>query len=193
VDVTATIAVRSYVGRRGGPILADASTTVADVDMGEDPMHAIYGALRIENLATDQPAYIPGQMPAGANILVNRSATTLCIPTNRFFPEFHTVGTMQAWIERLGDDKTIPGMPPLFARDEAGRYAVGGSIVVTNPHFPDHQWPPDAELPWRWELFFDTSQFPLGLYRVYMQYQRGFTEGHGEQVIQVASADFEMN
>jgi hypothetical protein len=135
-------------------------------------MEEIYSALKLEGLQADKQIYMPGEQPVFTYNLVNRSDTTLEIPLNTNYSQpFHLVGVRQHWVERLGPDSTIPGIPDITARD-GPRYAAGGSIISTDTFLPDHLWMPSVSMPLTKTLGFNTSLFPPGEYRYYVDYRR---------------------
>ena len=192
VDLTLTLTLE-LVDHRGGThqLIETRTLTVHGMDIGSDPMFAIYGDVRIDSLMANPVAYAPGERPHGKHVLVNQSDRNLCIPQDPIYPAFHTVGILQAWIERLGEYKEIPGIPPFIARDAAGRYAAGGQVIVTDYFLPTHQWPATMSQPYDWGYYYDTSLFPSGQYRYYLEYKKRFADG-GE-VIQTVSVDFQVN
>jgi len=161
--------------------------TTSDLGMAqsESTMDEIYNALKLENLQTENPSYVAGEQVDGTYELVNRSDSTLLIPLNFDFSQpFHLVGVRQHWIERLGPDNNIAAIPDNIARDGA-RYAAGGSIIAT-----DSLWANLESHTFPWSLGYDTSNFPAGSYRFYVEYKK--LPSDGGDVIQTTNVGFEI-
>jgi hypothetical protein len=153
-------------------------------------MDELYTGLDLENLQVAKPSYVPGEQPVFTYELVNRSGDGLSIPLNEdFSAPFYLVGIRQHWIERLGANSIIAGIPSTTRRSGA-RYAAGGTIIFTQSAFPSHIWPSSASLPFTQSLVHSTSTFPAGQYRFYVEYKKLFSDGGA--VLQTVSVDFEI-
>jgi len=134
-------------------------------------MQDIYAALRVQNLA---PANGSTQFVSGDQLyfnldLVNTSANPLIVPLKKEHgATAYWVGTQQTWIERLGADPTIPSLSG-SARD-GNLYATGGSLWAVDSAFPDGTIPAGGIVPSSVAL--DTTGFPPGQYRYYVNYVR---------------------
>lgn len=147
-------------------------------------MDDLYSALRIQDLA---PANGSTQFVSGDQLyfnvnLVNTSAKTLVVPLKKQSGlSLHYVGTLQTWVERLGTDPTIPSMS--WAARNGNLYAAGGLLWSVDDTFPDGIIPAGGVEPGSGVL--DTTGFPTGQYRYYVDY--GPLNGSGKQVIDSAS------
>lgn len=150
-------------------------------------MEEVYQAVRIEGLTT-RPTYVAGELVVADYSLVNRSGTTLTIPLT-VDPAMtgYMLGIVQHWIERLGGDKRIPSIPPQIFFDGA-RYAAGGWILVDG-QLPQHVWAANVAIPVGSQL--DTTGYPTGDYRFYVEYKRLYA--NGGTVVQTASVGFHVN
>ncbi len=92
--------------------------------------------------------------------LTNISGNPLNVPANL---RFNDLGTIQAWIERLGDDPAIAAKSPKTAKK--GRlYAAGGGITPTPPVIP-------AEFRKSFAKTIETEGFPPGSYRYTIEFK----------------------
>ncbi|HEX6724406.1 MAG TPA: HYR domain-containing protein [Gaiella sp.] len=139
----------------------------------DTPIEEIYASLRPQDLRspTGSTAFAPGTEFVFAYDLVNISGNALVIPLNTAFgAPFHLVGTEQKWIERLGPNATIPGIPPIIGR-KGTWYAAGGSITALE-NLPGNTIQPGQRLEMNGTLFpnYGTS-FPAGRYRYHIEYK----------------------
>lgn len=172
-----------YSGQRGlnvecadiAKMEVDSKTILAD-----DEMETIYESLRITGARVVGGPFSAGDLVTVAYELTNTSDTGLRIPLdNSFSRPFNLVGTRQHWIERKGDEKTIPGIPPRIRR-KGSKYAVGGSIVSTKPTL-------GAGESLSFQQRVKTNQYPAGRYTYYIEYQR-VRDG----ILQMVKVDFEL-
>ena len=83
---------------------------------------------------------------------------------------------------------TIPSIP--ISREPDGRYEVDGRIIAVDGFLSTFEWEPSFSQTFTTGLGHDTTDFPVGLYRFYVEYKRLFTDGGG--VIETATIDFEI-
>ncbi len=145
------------------------------------PIEDIYAAMVIQNLQSDGPNYVTGDVPVFTYDIVNKSGQSLKVPKVQLNPSFsdNLVGVTQHWIERLGPDNTIPSIPPIVTRDPQGRYAAGGRVIQSPSKVP-----PSFALSLS-RMLGGTSGFPAGDYRYYVEYKE--LSADGGEVIQSES------
>jgi hypothetical protein len=191
VDVAATARLVVLYGI-GGRLTARQTAATARLDVGrrDAVLEPIYGALRVEGFRLERASYTSGEQVQIFYDLVNQSTNTLTIPLNTdHSTPWHLVGTEQYWIERLGADRTIPGIPDIVCRDGT-RYAAGGQILVSERS----ELNPSERLP-RVSAIATAVAYPPGTYRVYLEYKRLDQDGcfnPSDGVIQTVSADFQL-
>lgn len=143
-------------------------------------METIYNAIKIENLGTDQTIFTIGDQISIHYEFVNRSDSALIVPlNNQYSNPYYLVGVKQSWIERLGDDSSIP--PLNYVTRSGSKYAVGGEIII---------WSEVIKSQEKLECYvsLNTKGFPEGKYRYYVEYKR--LDNH--YVIMTVSFDFEL-
>jgi HYR domain len=170
-----------------------AATPIASA--ADTPIGEIYDALRPEGLhsLTGSTAFDPGTEFEFGYELVNTSASPLVVPLDTSFGiPLHIVGTEQKWVERLGPNTTIPGVPAIIAR-KGTWYAAGGSVIPLE-HFPDGTFQDNTIQPGqRLEMFAPLfpsygTNYPAGRYRYHVEYK--MLTGI---VIATVSIDFSVN
>jgi hypothetical protein len=142
-----------------------------------NPLQDLYAALRPEDLATldGRGAFTAGEEITFRYELVNRGSWELVVPLIDFYGDlFYLAGSEQAWVQRLGDDSSIPCLSSSVVDDE-GRYAVGGQILAF-PGSPGPRVAPGDALP-RNAVLYDTSCFATGQYRYFVEYRRLAEDG----------------
>ncbi len=178
VEVTAMTNL-FHAGNRLGKALQSATRTEL-LDVGEDPVEALSNGLTLGAVTAADTVLNRGDKANISWSLANTSGRDLCVPTDSFFPQFHTVGVFQAWIKRLGPDSEIPSVPPIILRDAEGRYAAGGSLVATEGFLADPAlWPSGVEQSFSDTIpfLYGTEEFPPGDYRIYVEFRsRNFFE-----------------
>jgi len=160
-----------------GPVVASA---------GGNTINDVYAAMRIQDLAPASGTlqFVSGDQLNFTSNLVNTSPDPLVVPTsNRRSTPLYSVGVVQTWVLRLGPDPTIPSLSS-SGRD-GDRYATGGSVITADYWFPDGVIPSGGSLPLSTTTL-DTTGFPDGQYRYYVEYK---PLASGAHVIQSASLD----
>ncbi|MBI4614365.1 MAG: hypothetical protein HY720_12200 [Planctomycetes bacterium] len=89
-------------------------------------------------------------------------------------------GTLQHWIERLGDDSAIPAVPARVARD-GRRYGVSGRIFATLATI-------GAAARFEQRVSVDTTDYPAGRYRLDIE----FREADSARVVRRESIEFDL-
>jgi hypothetical protein len=155
--------------------------------IAQSSMEDIYASVKIENMRLDKSVYYSGELVQFDYDFVNRSSNILVIPVNYDYSQPHClIGIDQKWIERLGDDKTIP---PLEGMGRKGSwYAAGGSIINVG----SCEMLPDGSVASWIGRHVNTTDFPLGDYRLYAEYKKLFGDviQTATDVIQTATIDF---
>ena len=154
-------------------VAAAAASPVPAAAGATSTLDEIYASLRVTDLRTASGAttFDPGDEVRFQVELENTSATALVIPVDTSFGSpFHLVGGQQAWIERLGPNPTIPGIPPITGR-KGTWYAMGGEIIalenlLENTIQPGQRITRDAVL---YSVY--TTSFPPGAYRYHIEYK----------------------
>jgi hypothetical protein len=158
----------------------------AKADVPPSSMADIYAALQIQNLvsASGSIHFVSGDQFYVNYDFVNTSPNDLLVPLNTDFgTPLYLVGTEQTWVERLGSDPTIPSL--WWAGRDGNRYATGGEISAIDSTNPDGVIAAGASVP-RFQAL-DTTGFPPGQYRYYIEYRQLFSDGGN--VIQTATID----
>ncbi len=141
----------------------------------------IYKTIRIEGLHSDKATYSLGEEVKIYYQLVNRSDKQLIVPeNNKFSQPFHLLGSVQHWIQRLGEDSVIAGIPDRVKKI-GSRYGAGGTIVPTGTAFNPKQSLAFSKV-------IDTKGYPPGYYRYYVEYQTLNTN----ILIQAETVDFRI-
>lgn len=142
----------------------------------------IYNAIKLENLKTDRTTYASGDDVIITYELVNRSDETIVVPENTDYSQsYYLVGTIQRWIERLGNDNYMP----FSTAKEGNKYAAGGEIIPVTFYKDGTTLKPDESIPLKITL--NTANFSEGTYRFYVEYKK--LEG---DVLQTASTEFKI-
>ena len=143
-------------------------------------MEAIYKSLKITKARIVGGPFTAGDMVTVSYELTNSSDAELRIPVDKSFTRpFTLVGSRQCWVERQGDDSTIPGIPPQTAR-QGSKYAAGGSIIPTKATIAAGE-----SLPFQERV--STKGYPAGKYTFYIEYKK-IREG----IVQTEAVDFEV-
>jgi hypothetical protein len=160
------------------------------------PLEELYMALRPEDLAAldARGTFIAGEEIWFRYKLVNRGATELVVPLIDFYGDlFYLAGSEQAWVQRLGEDPSIPCLPAP-ASDAQGRYAAGGQILAFPGPPGPHIAPGDGLV--RDSVLYDTSCLTAGQYRYFVEYRTLAEDGaiepgvFGGSVLRSVSVDF---
>lgn len=160
-------------------------TEVASITAYVGSMEDIYASVQIENARLDKSVYYPGELVQFDYEFVNHSSDTLIVPLyyGGFQYPRHLAGGDQRWIERLGDDKTIPPLEGIGRGRKGSWYAAGGEGIQTH-----------CEMLPGWSFAgglhgygMDTTDFPLGDYRLYAEYKKLDDEN---TVVQTVAIDF---
>jgi hypothetical protein len=163
-----------------------------------NPLANLYATFRPEGLETQngRTAFAAGEEIAFDYQLVNRGSTELVVPLIDFYGDlFYLAGSEQTWVERLGNDTSIPCMTS-SAVDEQGRYAVSGQILAF-PGPPGPRVAPGDSLD-RETVLSDTSCFATDKYRFFVEYRRLAEDGamepgvFGGPVLGGVGFDFEI-
>ncbi|MCX7421314.1 MAG: hypothetical protein NT013_17470 [Planctomycetia bacterium] len=165
----------------GAPSLVVNGITVEHEPIPEDPrMAVIYKSLKITKPQIVGGPYSPGDLVTVAYELTNSSDAALEVPVDESLPRpFNHVGTRQHWVERQGDDQTIPGIPPQTGR-QGSKYAAGGTMILTKATIAARE-----SLPLQQRL--STKGFPAGKYTFYIEYKK-----FGEGSLQTEKVEFEL-
>ena len=158
----------------------------AQAGAGTSSMNDIYAALRIQNLvpANGSTQFVSGDQLYFNFNLVNTSANPLVVPLKKEHgATAYFVGGQQTWVERLGADPTIPSLSG--AARNGNLYATGGQLWAVDGAFPDGTIPAGGVVPSFVAL--DTTGFPPGQYRYYVNYER--LGGNAKSVIDSATID----
>lgn len=149
------------------------------------PIETIYSALRLGDLQTDRPIYTSGDEVVLTYALINKSDNTLVVPLNTDFSQpYYLIGSEQYWIERLGPNSTIPGIPAVTGRYGI-RYAAGGAIIPVDWRLGKRVILPAEGVPMGNNH--STKGYPPGQYRLYVEYKRLSGE-----IVDTASVMFEI-
>ena len=163
---------RAATGVAAAFMLVAMALVVPAAARADTSLEQIYAALRPDDLrtATGGTAFQQGDFAEFAFDLVNTTDQPLVIPLTDFFGrQFHLVGTQQAWLERLGPDPTISSIPPIIAR-KGTWYAAGGEIIAVEG-LPGDTIAAGGRVPRGAAIFYSTSGFPTGRYRVHVEYK----------------------
>lgn len=165
----------------GAPSLVVDGITVEHEVVPENPqMQVIYKALKITKPQIVGGPFSPGDIVTVAYELTNTSNAELQVPIDESLPRpFNHVGTRQHWVERQGNDQTIPGLSPQIGR-QGSKYAQGGTIIPTKATIAARE-----SLPFQQRL--STKGYPAGKYTYYIEYKnvRG-------DILQTEKVDFEL-
>ncbi|CAA6813672.1 MAG: Unknown protein [uncultured Sulfurovum sp.] len=148
-------------------------TTVSDLE-------TIYKGLKLTT-TLDKDIYSQTDTIKRLYTFTNESNHILKIPINNDFDRpLNLIGTLQFWIERLGNDSDIPSISNVIARD-GNKYAAGGFIVKSKEIIQPLEIAESS--------FSDYSldNYPLGDYRIYIDYQK--IDG---SLIETQTLDFEI-
>jgi len=163
-----------------------------------DPLADLYTAFRPEALRTQNGrlAFAAGEVIAFDYQLVNGGPTELAVPLIDFYGDlFYLAGSEQTWIQRLGNDSSIPCLASHVV-DQEGRYADSGQILAF-PGPPGPRVAPGDSL-LRDVVLSDTSCFATSRYRFSVEYRRLAQDGaiqpgvFGGPVLGSVSFDFEI-
>jgi hypothetical protein len=158
------------------------STSNSNGTQQPSTMEFIYNAIKLENIKTDRTIYASGDDVIITYELVNRSDETIVVPENTDYSQsFYLVGTIQRWIERLGNENYIPSSA---ARD-GNKYAAGGEIIPITFYKDGTTLTPGESIPL--EITLNTANFSEGLYRFYVEYKK--LEG---DVLQTVTTEFKV-
>lgn len=141
----------------------------------------IYKALKLTNVRLAGGPYTVGDNVTITYALTNTSLDDLHIPVDRSGPRaLYLVGARQHWIERDGNNKTIPGIPPRTARHGA-KYAAGGGVIPTRPTIA-------AGDTLTLQQRLSTGDYPAGKYICFIEFKK--VRGG---VLQTETIEFELN
>lgn len=165
----------------GVPSLVVNGITVEHEPIPEDPqMAVIYKSMKITEPRIVGGPFSPGDVVMIAYELTNTSDAELQIPVDDSFTRpFNLVGTRQHWVERQGDDHSIPGQSPQIGR-QGSKYAAGGTIIPTKATIAARE-----SLPFQQSL--STKGYPAGKYTYYIEYKK-VREG----TLQSETVEFEL-
>lgn len=161
--------------------LGDLEIVYATADV--TPMGIIYSSIQLENVELNKSSFMSGETFIMQYDIANRSTETLTIPINYNSPSPSCdIGVIQRWLERLGDDKTIP--PLDYAGRKGDWYAFGGWVIDVDAcmMLPDESFT-------RW-MNRTLTDLPLGDYRLYVEYKK--LDADIYTVIQTETVDFTM-
>lgn len=149
----------------GAPSLVVNGITVEHEPIPENPqMAVIYKSLKLTKPRIVGGPFAPGDAVKVAYELTNSTDVELQIPVDESLPQpFNHVGMRQHWVERQGDDHSIPGQPPQIAR-QGSKYAAGGTIIPTKATLAARE-----SLPFQQSL--STKGYPAGKYSYYIEYK----------------------
>jgi hypothetical protein len=143
-------------------------------------MAVIYKSLKITNPRIVGGPYSPGDVVMIAYELTNTSGAELQIPVDESYSQpFNLVGTRQHWVERQGDDQTIPAFSKVIRR-EGSKYAAGGTIIPSKATMAAGE-----SLSFQERL--STRGYPAGKYTFDIEYKK-LREG----ILQTEAIDFEL-
>lgn len=149
-------------------------------EVANPEMDLIYQSMKITNAKVVGGPFSPGDQVKVVYDLTNTSEVALQVPLNKSFSRpFNLVGAMQHWIERQGDQDTIPAIPERIGR-KGSRYAAGGSIIPTKNTISAGE-----VLPFEQRL--TTTGYPVGKYIYFIEYKK-----LGEGIIQSEKVEFEL-
>src|SRR5204863_9005338 len=115
----------------------------------------IYQALKLANAQLGKGPFRAGDTLTFSYELANTSKGALTIPEEKGGKRGeHSAGVRQSWIERLGDDPTIP----LKGRRQGRKYAVGADTFLVDAVVP-------AGKMYRYTAIVKTEGFTAGVYR----------------------------
>jgi hypothetical protein len=143
--------------RVSGRLVRDIGTATEQIGVGEDERllgSNVARAFRLGELEITSTSNLVGDAVEFRCSLINMSGESLEVPDRI---------VQQYWIERLGDQKEIPSVPP-GARRVGARYASGGSVIHANPRIEAGE-----HIPLYKKL--DTAGFPEGSYRLTLEYR----------------------
>ena len=160
------------------PEMGAAGEKTTSVDDGG--VESIYKVLKISNVQIVGGPFSVGDTVMVAYKLTNTSDDALRVPVDKSYPRpFNLVGTRQHWVERQGDESTIPGISPRIAR-QGSRYAAGGSIIQTKTTIA-------AGESLSFQQRVSTKDYPAGKYTYYIEYKK--VRGG---ILQTEKIDFEL-
>ncbi len=152
-------------------------------DEKPDTIEKVYKSLQLSpgEVAGDGP-FKPGDKLKVRFSLTNKTSEDLRPPPyNLGKRSVPVIGLQQAWIERLGENKTIAAIPKTAGR-EGAKYAAGGTIIVT-PDTIKGRDKVDLRV-----SDTDTTGYPPGKYKVTLQYKAlNFST-----VLQTKTVEFEL-
>lgn len=132
----------------------------------DDYLRDVHSVLRVADAQVQWlPNQVGGTSPWLTYNVANQYDLSVLVPvTTVGGTAANWAGSRQVWIERLGQDPTIPALPRNLARN-GRRYAYGGSVIL---------WPGQIIGPRGFVSFsepLNIGGFPSGQYAVYIDYQ----------------------
>jgi hypothetical protein len=125
----------------------------------------IYDSLAISNARVEGGPFSPGDKITIVYDLKNTSSSDLAVPVDRSYSRpYRVVGTRQHWIERVGKDKTIDGIPKQIGRRGA-QYSAGGQLIMTKATIA-------AGESFKLTRTVSTTGYPAGKYTFYIEYKK---------------------
>lgn len=139
----------------------------------EDKAPDIYQSLKLANAQLGKGPYRAGDPLTFTFELANTGTTPLTIPEEKGGkPGEHSAGVRQTWIERLGDDPTIP----IKGRRQGRKYAVGADSFLVDAVVP-------VGKTYRYTAIVKTEGFTAGVYRYSIELKKpGGDVAHTENV-----------
>jgi hypothetical protein len=143
-------------------------------------VESIYKALKISNVQIVGGPFSVDDIVTVAYKLTNTSDDDLRVPVDKSYSRpFNLVGSRQHWVERQGDESTIPGISPRIGR-QGSKYAAGGSIIPTKATIA-------AGESLSFQQRVSTKGYPAGKYTYYIEYKKV-----GGGILQTEKIDFEL-
>ncbi len=133
-------------------------------------MEHIYKSLKITNARVVGGPFSAGDVVTVSYTLTNTSGAELRVPVDKSFSRpFNLVGTRQHWVERQGNESTIPGFSERISR-RGKKYAAGGGIIRTKATIAAGESQPFKQR-------VNTEGYVAGRYKYYIEYKKVNVQG----------------
>lgn len=143
----------------------------------KDEKPDIYKDLKISNARLGKGPYKSGDVLTFSFDLVNNGSTEIAIPADKSGKRTeYPAGIRQSWVERLGDDPTIP----IKGRRQGRKYAVGAESLLVDAAVP-------VGKTYRYSATLRTDGFAAGVYFYSIEFKKP-----GSDAVQTETVEFEL-